>query len=171
MRILQLKPHLTTSELSGKLSACSSIHLKNYWKILLSVSFNPSKKADEYASFLGVTKSKVYKVVELYNREGACFTENLNWGGRRSKTSHMSFKEEGKMMNDLKTKAKNGKIIIAKHIQKIVETKLGKSVSDDYVWDLFNRHNWEKKIPHPKHSKATQKKLKINLQKCWQPNQ
>ena len=174
MRILQLKAHLTTSELSGKLSTCSSIHIRSYWQILLSVSFNPNKKAEEYASFLGVTKSKVYKVVELYNKEGAGFTENLNWGGRRSKTSHMSFEDEEKMMNDLKTKAKDGKIIVAKHIRKIIEAKVGKAVSDDYIWDLFNRHNWKKKMPrpeHPKRNKAAQEEFKKNSPKCWQPNQ
>jgi transposase len=172
MRILQLKSHLTTSELSSKLSTCSNLHQRIYWQILLSVSFNPNKKAEEYASFLGVTKSKVYKVVELYNKEGAGFTENLKWGGRRSSTSHMSFEDEEKMMDDLKIKAKDGKVLVAKHIKKIVETKVGKAVSDDYIWDLFKRHNWKKKMPrpeHPKKNKANQEEFKKNSLKYWQP--
>ena len=173
MRILQLKPHLTTTELSGKLSTCLNIHQRCYWQILLSVSFNPNKKAEEYASFLGVTKSKVYKVVELYNKEGADFTENLKWGGRRSTTSNMSFEEEKEMMDDLKNKAKDGKILVAKHIRKIVEAKVGKAVSDDYIWDLFKRHNWKKKMPrpeHPKRNKSAQEEFKKNSPKYWQPN-
>lgn len=173
MRILQLQPHLSTSELSVKLSTCNNIHHRSYWQILLSVSFNPNKKAEEYASFLGLTKSKVYKVVELYNKEGADFTSKLNWGGRRSATSHMSFEEEEKMMKDLASKAINGKILVAKHIRKIIETKLGKPVSDDYIWDLFKRHNWKKKMPrpeHPKKNKAAQEEFKKNSLKYWQPN-
>ena len=172
MRILQLIPHLTTSELSGKLATCNNIHQRTYWQILLSVSFNPNKKAEEYASFLGITKSKVYKVVELYNKEGSGFTENLNWGGRRSKTSHMSFADEEKMMDNLKIKAKDGKILVAKHIRKVVETKVGKSVSDDYIWDLFKRHNWKKKMPrpeHPKKNKVAQEMFKKNSLKYWHP--
>ena len=153
MRILQLHPHLTTSELSGKLFSCNNIHHRSYWQILLSISFNPNKKAEDYASFLGVTKSKVYKIVELYNKEGAIFTDKLKWGGRRAATSHMSFEEEQKMMIDLKIKAKDGKILVAKHIRKIIETKVGKAVSDDYIWDLFKRHNWKKKMPRPEHPK------------------
>jgi len=153
MRILQLKAHLSTSKLLGKLSSCSSIYQRSYWQILLSGSFNPNKKAEEYASFIGVTKSKIYKVVELYNKEGAGFTEKLNWGGRRLETSHMSFEEEEEMMNELKVKAKDGEIIVAKHIRKIVEAKVGKAVSDDYIWDLFKRHNWKKKMPRPEHPK------------------
>jgi len=172
MRILQLKSHLTTSELSSKLSTCSNLHQRSYWQILLSVSFNPNKKAEEYASFLGVTKSKIYKVVELYNKEGEGFTENLKWGGRRSSNSHMSFEDEEKMMDDLKIKAKDGKVLVAKHIKKIVETKVGKAVSDDYIWDLFKRHNWKKKMPrpeHPKKNKANQEEFKKNSLKYWQP--
>jgi transposase len=86
----------------------------------------------------------------------------------------MSFEEEEKMMNDLKIKAKDGKIIVAKHIRKIVEAKVGKAVSDDYIWDLFNRHNWKKKMPrpeHPKRNKEAQEEFKKNSQKCWQPNE
>jgi len=173
MRILQLKPYLTTAELSSKLASCANAHHKSYWQILLSVSFNPNKKADEYASFLGINKSKVYKVVELYNKVGPNFTENLKWGGRRSETSHMSFEEEEKLMNGLKLQAKNGNILVAKHIREIIEKQVGKAVSDDYIWDLFKRHNWKKKMPrseHPKKNKEAQEEFKKNSRKYWQPN-
>jgi len=172
MRILQLNPHLTTSELSGKLAVCSNNYQRIYWQILLSVSFNPNKRAEEYASFLGVTKSKVYKVVELYNKEGAGFLGNFNWGGRRLKTSHMSFEDEKILMNDLENKAKDGKILVAKHIRTVIETKVGKAVSDDYIWDLFKRHNWKKKMPrseHPKKNKVAQEEFKKNSLKYWHP--
>ena len=173
MRILLLKPHLTTAELSVKLGACINTHQKGYWQILLSVSVNPNKKAEEYAAFLGITKSKVYKVVELYNKEGAHFTDKLKWGGRRSQTSHLSIEEEKKMMNDLQLKAEEGKVLTAKHIRKAIETKVGKIVSDDYIWDLFKRHHWMKKMPrleYPKKSKAAQKEVKKNYTKSWHPN-
>ena len=174
MRILQLHPHLTTSELSIKLSTCINVHHRSYWQILLSVSFNPNKKAEEYAAFLGVTKSKIYKVVELYNKEGAGFTDNLKWGGRRSATSHMSFEDEEKIMKSLQLRAKDGKVLVAKHIRKVIETKLGKAVSDDYIWDLFKRHNWKKKMPRPEHPKkniTAQEEFKKNSRKYWQPNE
>lgn len=173
MRILKLHPHLTTAEISVKLATCINLHHRSYWQILLSVSFNPSKKAEEYALFLGITKSKVYKVVELYNKEGAAFTENLKWGGRRKETAYLSFEEEEKMMNELKEKASHGKVLVAKHIRKAIEAQVGKEVSDDYIWDLFKRHNWKKKMPrqeHPKKSKSAQQEFKKNSRKSWQPN-
>jgi len=174
MRILRLEPHLTTSELSSKLSSSIKSYQRIYWQILLSVSFNPNKKAEEYALFLGVTKSKVYKVVEQYNKIGADFTDHINWGGRRLATSLMSFEDEEKMMNDLKLKATEGKILVAKHIKKVIEKKVGKQVSDDYIWDLFKRHNWKKKMPrpeHPKRNKAAQEEFKKNSLKYWQPSE
>ena len=64
MRILQLKPFLSTAELSGKLMSCTNAQKRSYWQILLSVSFNPNKKAEEYAQFLGVKTGKVYRVVQ-----------------------------------------------------------------------------------------------------------
>jgi transposase len=95
----------------------------------------------------------VYKVVEQYNKIGANFTDNIKWGGRRLSTSIMSFEEEEKMMNGLKHKAVEGKVLVAKHIKKVIEKKVGKKVSDDYIWDLFKRHNWKKKTPRPEHPK------------------
>jgi transposase len=143
-------------------------------RILLSVSFNPNKKAEEYALFLGVTKSKVYKVVEQYNKIVANFTDNIKWGGRRLSTSIMSFEEEEKMMNGLKHKAVEGKVLVAKHIKKVIEKKVGKKVSDDYIWDLFKRHNWKKKTPrpeHPKRNKVAQEEFKKNFLKYWQSSE
>ena len=65
----------------------------------------------------------------------------------------MSFEEEEIIMKYLKKQAIDGKILVAKHVRKIIETKLGKPVSDDYIWDLFKRHNWKKKMPRPEHPK------------------
>ena len=173
MRILQIQPHLTTAELSNKLSTCLKNHHRSYWQILLSVSFNPNKKAEEYALFLGTTTSKIYRVVERYNKNGSGFLDNTNWGGRRLETSTMSFEEEQNMMNDLKSQAKEGKILVAKHVKKIVEKKIGREVSEDYIWNLFKRHNWKKKMPrpeHPKKNKVAQEEFKKNSLKYWQPS-
>jgi transposase len=78
------------------------------------------------------------------------------------------------MMKSLKLEALEGKVLVAKHIRKIVEAKVGKAVSDDYIWDLFKRHNWKKKMPrpeHPKKNKAAQEEFKKNSLKYWQPTE
>lgn len=82
MQILEIEPHLSTAELSERLSTCLKPYKRVYWQILLSISFNPNKKAEEYAAFLGVTKSKVYRTVELYNKKGSRFIDDIKWGGK-----------------------------------------------------------------------------------------
>ncbi|KAA6348019.1 hypothetical protein EZS27_004471, partial [termite gut metagenome] len=43
------------------------------------------------------------------------------------------------------------RLYIYKQVKSLIEEKLGKSVSDDYVWDLFKRHKWTKKVPRQSH--------------------
>ena len=49
----------------------------------------------------------------------------------------MSFEQDEKIMKDLAVKAINGESFSCKTHSKIIETKPGKPVSDDYIWDLF----------------------------------
>ena len=174
MRILQLKPHLTTAELSGKLMSSSSSQHRSYWQILLSVSFNPNKKAEEYAQFLGVTTSKVYRIVEQYNKNGEELLNKSKWGGRRNETAFLTLEEEKKMMDGIRSKAAVGEILTAKDVMHEIEKRLKIKVSDDYVWDLFKRHNWKKKSPrpqHPKHDQKAQDEFKKNCLKYWSPSE
>ncbi|MDR2836827.1 MAG: winged helix-turn-helix domain-containing protein [Bacteroidales bacterium] len=44
-------------------------------------------------------------------------------------------------------------------MKNLVEEKLGKKVSDDYIWDMFKRHVWAKKVSrqhHPEGDSAAQ---------------
>jgi hypothetical protein len=93
------------------------------------------------------------------------FLDNANWEARLLETSVMSFEDEKKMMGELSKKAKEGKLLVAKHIKEIAEKKIGKEVSDDYIEDLFKRYNWKKKISRPEHSKKEKKKHKKHLKK------
>ena len=66
----------------------------------------------------------------------------------------------------------SGSILTFRHIKETVEKKVGKKVSDDYIWDLFSRHGWSKKVPrqhHPKADKAAQEEYKKNSKKIWMP--
>ena len=174
MKVLKLKPHYTTAEFSDKLMSCANNHHRVYWQILLSVSFNPNKKAEEYASFIGVSKSKVYRVVEQFNKKGKSFLDSREWGGRRDKTAYLTLEEESKLMDDIRSKAVKGMILTANDVIMEIEEKLKIKVSDDYVWDLFKRHNWKKKSPrpqHPKHDQNAQDEFKKNSQKYWTPGE
>jgi transposase len=172
MRYLQLKDHLSNKEMSLRLQSQSDLRLFKYWQILYCISSNPGKRAEEYASLLGTDSSKVYRIVQLYNREGASFCDKLVWGGRREALTHLTLPEEALLMEGLKQKATSGHIITMNDIRSAVEQKTGHSVSDDYLWDLFKRHGWKKKVPRPQHPKknaAEQKAFKKNSLNCWSP--
>jgi transposase len=50
--------------------------------------------------------------------------------------------------------------------------QLKKEVSDDYIWDMFKRHGWSKKVPrksHPQADKAKQEEYKKNSRNYWLP--
>ena len=170
MAILQLKNHLTVKEIALKMQQQKDLRMFGYWQILWSVCKNPGKKAAEYASFLGTNEYKVYRIVQQYNKLGKDFDKSLNWGGRREATSMMPLEEEALLLQSIEVKAKEGKVLVAKDIKRVVEKKTGKSVSDDYLWDLLKRHNWKKKMPrpyHPKKNKEKQEEFKKNSQKYW----
>jgi transposase len=85
----------------------------------------------------------------------------------------MSLEEESEFLKSLEQKALKGEILTYRHIKNKLELKLNRLVSDDYIWDLFKRHNWSKKVPrqsHPKADKEAQEEYKKNSPNYWQPN-
>jgi hypothetical protein len=46
-------------------------------------------------------------------------------------------------------------------MRKVIEEKLWQSVSDDYLWDLFKRHNWRKKLLLLSVQKTTGQKRRV----------
>ena len=172
--MLQLKTlaHLDNKALRQKMLSQKDIRLFQYWQIIHCVQSNPGKKAEEYASLLGIAKEKVYRIIQQYNNRGKDFDIGLQWGGRREKRSLLPLKEEQEMMKTLEKEAHAGKIITMNDIRKVVEKKVKYSVSDDYLWDLFKRQNWKKKAPRPQHPKkqqAKQEEFKKNSRSSWSP--
>jgi transposase len=91
-------------------------------------------------------------------------------GGRRREL--MTLDEEKDLMKGLEDKALKGQILSYKDIKKIIETKLNKEVSDDFLWDLFRRNGWTKHSPrpqHPKKDKEKQDEFKKNSKTIWMP--
>ena len=172
MRQLKLHPHLTKEELRAKMVKQKGVRLYTYWQILNAVANQPGKKAQEIADALGSSATIVKRIVQTYNTKGADFDQYLQWGGRRQATSYMSVGEEAMMMKQLQSKASKGAILTFRDIKQIVERKLERQVSSDYIWDLFKRNKWSKKAPRPKHPKQdvqVQEAFKKNFPAYWQP--
>jgi transposase len=75
-------------------------------------------------------------------------------GGRREARSLMPLEEEPKILKQIEKQALSGQILIYKQVKSLIDERSEKSVSDDYVWDLFKRHKWTKKVPRQSHLQA-----------------
>lgn len=169
MKFLRLQNHLSLSTIKKRMDSASNIQEFKRWQCLLLIS-----SYDVTATFLsemvGSSVHTIYKWIEGYNKKGAKSMELEGAGGRRR--SLLSYAEEKIMMQELSDKAATGIVLQAKDIKKEVEKKVGKSVSDDYLWDLFKRHQWVKQSPRPEHpqkDKAAQEQFKKNSRAIWMP--
>jgi len=172
MAKLKLNPHLSIGELQEKLKSEKDIRFYKHWLILHAVANNPGMKAENIAVVLSVSAITVRRTVQAYNKHGADFPKLKLWGGRRESLCYMSIKEERALLKSIEKKSLKGKIMTAKDVKRLVEKKIKKEVSDDYIWDLFKRHEWTKKTPHPKHAKEdfkAQDEFENDFRKCWHP--
>jgi len=173
MRTLKVNDSHSSHEIQNKIR-----EIKNYndvidWKIIECVKNNPGIEASEIAKVLGLSIQKIYKVIQNYNKQNSNYKQNLQWGGRRQKTSYLSYESEQAILDSFKKKALKGLIITAKDVKTEFEKVIGKTVSEDYIWKVFKRHNWTKKTPRPEHPKSDaskQEDFKKNSMRIWQPS-
>lgn len=171
---MKLKDHFTEEEIFAKLQSQKEIQKHKKWQIICSVFKNPEKNCKEISEILLIPEWKIFRTVETYNKEGKLWDTDKKRGGRRRATSYQSIEEEAEMMDKLSKKASAGLILSYHDIKAEVEEKLKRTVSDDYIWDLFKRHSWKKKVPRPRHplkNEKESKKFKKNSQKMWLPPQ
>ena len=151
---VELKPHLSPEQIRERLYKSNNGHHASYWQIMLTVSLNPGKATGEYCTYLGISDTKFYRILSLYNQQGEHFCEPLQWGGRRQSRCLMSLEDEQQLLDSQTATALEGKLLVAKQLRQAVEQKLGRSVSDNYLWDMLHRHGWTKKAPRPQHPQA-----------------
>lgn len=169
---IKLQGHLRQDEIKKRMDSQVEIRGFKQWQMIYSVAMNPGKKSEIIAQGLCISKEILQRTIKQYNRLGADFQKKVQWGGRRQANSFLSIEEEKKMLEEFGNRASQGKILTAKDIKKEVEKKVKRKVSDDYIWDLFNRGGWSKKAPRPKHPKQNieaQQEFKKNSPRFWQP--
>jgi transposase len=173
MRTLKIEPHLSADELKKIIDSQKTVRDFKDWQILYSVQTNQGKRASEIADILCINVYKIYKTVEKYNRHGASWKSNIRLGGRREERCIMTLDKEKEFLQSIETEAINGNILTYQNVKSKVEEKVNRRVSDDYIWDMFKRHKWTKKVPRPSHPKAdkeAQEVFKKNSRRIWQPN-
>ncbi|MBI1766916.1 MAG: winged helix-turn-helix domain-containing protein [Bacteroidetes bacterium] len=170
MRTLELVSHLTDTQLKEQLAAASNKPEFSRWQILYMVQVAGIHSAAVISPLVNLSRSSIYKIVEQYNKAGIRGIKYSLRGGRRR--SLLTASDETELLATIEQKAAKGLIKTANDIRIIVEAKVGKAVSDDYLWDLLNRNGWKKKMPRPHHPKrniAEQQEFKKNSLNVWLP--
>lgn len=170
MRSLQLVSHMTDSEIKEKLSKNREDLTYSRWQIIYLIQVGKMSSAEVLAPIVNLSVHSIYKIVEKYNLEGAPSISYKPKGGRRK--AYLSVEEEKELFVSLEDKASKGQIKTAGDIRLIVEKRIGHTISDDYLWDLFKRNGWKKKMPrshYPKRSLEDQLEFKKNSPKIWSP--
>ena len=171
MRTLQLVNHLTNAQLKERLSLSAGKPEFSRWQILYMVQVGKIHSAAIISPLINLSKPSIYKIVEQYNKLGVEGIKYRLRGGRRR--SLLSVEDEASLLNAIEQKASKGLIKTANDIRDIVEAKVGKAVSDDFLWDLLNRNGWKKKMPrphHPKRNTSEQQEFKKNSPTVWIPS-
>lgn len=170
MKLLSIRHHLTDKQLLIHLNNAKGTDNFMRWQMLYLIQVAGLNNAEQIGTAVGISKHAVYQLVRGYNKRGIEAIPKKAKGGRRR--SLLSMDQEILLMEELKKMAHSGQIHSVAAIRKHVEIKVGNKVSDDYLWDLFNRHGWKKKMPrprHPKSDKAIQTRFKKNFPGYWSP--
>lgn len=168
MRTLQLVNHLTDTELKERLSTMVGKPEFSRWQILYMVQVAKIHSAAIISPLVNLSKPSIYKIVEQYNKAGVAGVKYTSRGGRRR--SLLTVSEEAELLDSIEQKAAKGLVKTANDLRALVEAKVGRPVSDDYLWDLLNRNGWKKKMPrphHPKRNASEQQEFKKNSPTVW----
>src|SRR5215217_5407673 len=134
MRTLQISSHLTNAQLIEKLTSSRGSPDFSRWQILYLIQVARQTSADIISPLVGLSKPSIYKIVEGYNKDGPSTIRCKPRGGRRNALLSVSAEEQ--LFVSLEEQAAKGLIKTANDIRQVVEAKVGKPVSDDFLWDL-----------------------------------
>ena len=170
MRSLQLRSYLSNTELQSKLVSSRGTIDHNRWQIFYLIQVGNQHSCEVIAPLVNLSVHSVYKIVQRYNHLGPTSVGCKPKGGRRR--ALLSCEEEKSVINSFEHMARKKQLKSAVDLRGVVEKKVGKPVSDDYLLDLLHRHGWKKEISRTHHSnkiKEKQKEFKKNSPKSWAP--
>lgn len=171
MKRLIVKDHLSNDEFVELIKREKNISQLRIWQLLLYIKTNHGVQAKSIAPLFGTSVSSIYHHVQNFNNFGKEGVILKPKGGRRR--FYLTLEREKEILDLLSEKATEGLILTMNDIRVDFENEIGHKVSDDYIWDIFNRHNWTKKSPRPKNPKQdleAQEEFKKNSRKSWSPS-
>jgi transposase len=170
MRPTKLINHLDEEGLKKQMKASANREQFQRWQAIFLTS--KGLTSEVVAEYVGTTKGTVHQWVHQYNHNGPNGILLQGRGGRRF--GLLTLEEERNLLEQVRSKAEQGRILTACAIKFHIEEKTGKEVSEDYLYDVLHRHEWRKVMPrsrHPKADSAKQEEFKKNSRSWWQAPQ
>ena len=168
MRSTKLMNHLDQDGLKKRMKASADREQFQRWQSIFLTGKGLSSEV--VAEYVGTTKGTVHQWVYQYNHDGPDGFLLQGRGGRRF--GLLTLDEESDLLEQVRTKAEQGRILTASAVRSHIEEKTGQTVSKDYLYDILHRHGWRKVMSRPQHPKADKEKqeeFKKNFRSWWQP--
>ena len=160
---ISAKPHLTESEIQGKIKKTVEFWRVKRWLVIWNALVDP-RPAKQIALHLGMSVHTVRNLISIYNRHGSKGIETPGKRGR--KNYYLSYDEEVNFLKSFEAKASSGQISTALEIKKAYEKKVGHKVHKTTIYRMLKRHGWRKVMPRPFHGdskKDAQESFKKNF--------
>jgi transposase len=169
MRKLKLTNSIASDFIKSKMQTATNVSDFKRWQVIYLVS-TYDVNSEYLSEITGYSKSNIYAIVQQHNNPNKPEVSIKKRGGRRR--SLFTLEEESQLMKGLEQKALEGQILSYLDVKKVVEKKVNKVVSNDFIWDLFKRNGWTKHSPRPHHPKKepeVQEAFKKNSKNIWMP--
>lgn len=170
MRPTKLMNHLDEEGLKKQMKASADREQFQRWQAIFLTS--KGLRSEVVADYVGIAKGTIHQWIYQYNHNGPAGIFLQGRGGRRF--GLLSLDEEKNLLEQIRSKAEEGRILTAYAIRAHIEGKTRKAVSEDYIYDVLHRHGWRKVMPRPQHPKADKEKqveFKKNSRSWWQAPQ
>jgi transposase len=110
--------------------------------------------SEEIAEAVGLHPVSVRKLWQRFRNEGeACFKTKPKGGRHRN---YLKPDQEKACLQTCFEEAQAGHILIAKHVRKTLEKRIGHPIAVATVYRILHRNKWRKVEPRPQHPKADQ---------------
>jgi len=169
MKRINVADILSAEELKLRMLNSKDIQEHKRWQALYMAKAK-GLSAREIADIAGVSVYTVNKWVYNYNHKGEQSIYSRSRGGNR--TSFLSWEEEEELLQEISKRTDKGLLVVVKTIKAEIESKIKRTVSKDYPYDLLHRHGWRRVVPRPKLPKQNpeqQAEFKKNSRNTWQP--
>ena len=134
-----IKPHLSINKMFQWLQNApdKDAHKR---RMAIWLTHTGNLHAKQVAKILGVSVQAVWLWVRQYNTHGPSGLDRTGRGGRR--WGFLTPAQEAELLSPYIRKLRSGVAVSPSKVKKVIEQKLGRSVSMPYIYRLLQRHRW-----------------------------